>query len=965
MHQKTIKNHHKYRYLGSASALAFALTMIAPTQSAFAADGEATLEEVIVTGSRIRQDPLKAKSPVQILTSDDIKESGQVSVADFLQRLPISGSANNRSNNSSGNLGFPPDGSGIGAGSSQIDLRNLTAKRVLVLVDGKRWIRGSSASGVSGAVDLNTIPVGIIKTIEVLQDGASVIYGSDAIAGVVNIKTRDDYDGFRGSAYYGLYEQGDGNTQEYDLSFGAKSDRGRLIVDLSYTKQGAVEARDRAISAFAIPIENLGASSGTPQGRFLFQDGSNLDGLNITPNVGTGPIPTFDPLNPTGPNSDYHNFTINDRFNFSPFNKLLTPSERVNVFIKGEYDITDDITYRAIASFNNRQSVSQAAPEPLFLGPDAGAGFWLDNIVIPANQPFNPFGVQLDASNIVFFGRRPIEAGPRIFEQNVDTWYISNTLDGSVKFGKRNFFWDVTATFAQNQASQVKHGAFNARRISDALGDPDACAAIPGCVPLNFFGGAGTITREMLDFITFTQKDQSRQELFNLLANVSGEVADLPAGPVGIAFGVEYREEIGSFTPDSVVSGGETAGVPASPTAGRVEATEFYGEINIPVLSDMDFVKSFDVNAAVRYSDYNTSGSSTVFKFGAVWQINDDLTFRGNWSEGFRAPNIGELFNTGSRFDSTITDPCDTVANTSVPANCATLGVPADHQQPNSQISVTTGGNPNLTPETSKTFTLGVTYSPADFAESMGLAGITFEVNYYDISVDDTIQAPNASDVLEGCVATLNPLFCDNVTRTGSGTVTRIDGILTNIAGIDTNGLDWSITAETQEGDWGQIRVKWVNTHLFNYTESVLGIDGVPIITERSGTELGSPERAFVKFKSSLFMDWTRNEFTVGLTGRYISGVDEGCGGTTGDFGFFQNCSNGEDGNRLDSVFYADAQFTYTPEALQENVSFTIGVQNFLDETTPLCTTCDLNNFDGTIHQIPGRFFFGRISFKL
>ncbi len=961
----TKRNRLKQRYLGSASAIVFGLMLLTPAQGVFAADEEATLEEVIVTGSRIRQDPLKAKSPVQILTSDDITESGQVSVADFLQRLPISGSANNRSNNSSGNLGFPPDGSGIGAGSSQIDLRNLSAKRVLVLVDGKRWIRGSSASGVSGAVDLNTIPVGIIKSIEVLQDGASVIYGSDAIAGVVNIKTRDDYDGFRGSAYYGLYEDGDGDTQEYDLSFGAQSDKGRIIIDLSYTSQGAVEAKDREISAFAIPIENLGASSGTPQGRFLFQDGSNLDGLNITPNDGTGPIPTFDPLDPTGPTSDFHDFTINDRFNWQPFNKLLTPSERVNVFIKGEYDLTEDITYRAIASFNNRQSVSQAAPEPLFLGPDAGAGFWLDNIVVPANQPFNPFGVQLDSSNIVFFGRRPIEAGPRIFEQNVDTWYVSNSLDGTIKFDDKSFFWDVTATFSQNQASQIKHGAFNARRISDALGDPDACAAIPGCVPLNFFGGAGTITPEMLDFITFTQKDESRQELFNLLANVSGEVVELPAGPIGVAFGIEYREEIGSFTPDSVVSSGETAGVPASPTAGRIEATELYGEINIPVIGDMDFVKSFDVNAAVRYSDYNTSGSSTVFKAGAVWQVNDEFTFRGNWSEGFRAPNIGELFNTGSRFDSTITDPCDTVANTSVPANCATLGVPDDHQQPNPQISVTTGGNPNLTPETSKTFTFGATYSPAAFAESMGLAGITFEVNYYDISVDDTIQAPNASDVLEGCVATLNPLFCDNVTRTATGTVTRIDGILTNIAGIDTNGLDWSITAETQEAEWGQIRFKWVNTHLFNYTESVLGIDGVPIITERSGTELGSPERAFVKFKSSLFLDWTRNEWTVGFTGRYISGVDEDCGGTTGDFGFFENCSSGEAGNRLDSVFYADAQFTFTPEFLEENVSFTFGVQNFLDEDTPLCTTCDLNNFDGTIHQIPGRFFYGRIAFKL
>lgn len=962
MQHFTPTRHRKLTTMIGASTLIMS-SMVGFHTPAFAADDD-TLEEVVVTGSRIRQNPLEAKSPVQILSAESIRQSGQVSVADFLQRLPISGSANNRSNNSSGNLGFPPDGSGIGAGSSQIDLRNLTAKRVLVLVDGKRWIRGSSASGVSGAVDLNTIPVGIIQSIEVLQDGASVIYGSDAIAGVVNIKTRDDYEGFRASAYYGLYEQGDGETHEYDVSFGAKTDRSRIILDVSYTKQGAVEARDREISAFAIPIENLGASSGTPQGRFLFQEGSNLDGLNITPNDGTGPVPTFDPLDPTGPTSDYHNFTLADRFNYSPFNKLLTPSERISVFVKAEYDLTEEITYRMVASFNNRRSVSQAAPEPLFLGPDAGAGFWLDNIEVPADHPFNPFGVQLDSSNIIFFGRRPIEAGPRVFTQNVDTWFISNTLDGEIDMGERKWYWDTTATFGQNQASQVKNGAFNARKINTALGDPAVCATIPGCTPFNYFGGLGTITQPMLDYITFVQKDESRQKLLNITANITGEIYDLPAGPVGVAFGYEFRKETGSFEPDSVVSGGETAGVPASPTSGQVRANEFYGEINIPVLGDMAMVKKLSLDAAFRVSDYNTSGSSTVFKVGAVWQVNDDLTFRGNWTEGFRAPNIGELFNTGSRFDSSITDPCDSVANVTVHPNCAALGVPADHQQPNAQISVTTGGNPGLTPETSKTYTFGTTYSPANLADSMGLAGITFEVNYYDISMKDTIQAPNASDVLQGCVATLNPLFCDNVIRSASGTVTRIDGILTNIAGIETNGLDWSITAETEMRDWGQLRFKWVNTHLLNYTETTPGIDGVPVVVERAGTELGSPERAYSKFKSSLFMDWTLGQWNAGLTGRYIKGVDEACGGTIGGFGFFEHCSDGEDGNRLDSVVYADAQVTFAPESMDDQMAVTLGVQNFLNKKPPLCTSCDLNNFDGTVHQIPGRFFYARLTFK-
>jgi len=939
---------------------AFAISATAPTIAQNTEQAE--FEEVVVTGSRIRQNPLDAQNPIQILTAEDIDQSGQIAIGDFLQRLPISGSAINRANNASGNLGFPPDGSGIGAGASQVDLRNLGSTRVLVLVDGKRWVRGSSASGVSGAVDLNTIPTGIIKSVEVLQDGASTIYGSDAIAGVVNIITRDDYDGIQASAYYGLYDEGDGKSQEYDISWGASNERSRILFDISYTEQGSVEAKDREISAFAIPIENKGASSGTPQGRFVFNNNFG----SITPNNGTGPIPNFDPTDPTGPNSDYHAFTLDDRFNYSPFNKLLTPSERVNIFLKAEYDVTDTITLRTKAAYNNRRSVSQAAPEPLFFGVDAGAGFWMDNIVIPVDQAYNPFGIELNPTTFAFGGRRPVEQGPRIFTQNVDTYVVSGTLDGEVDFGDRKWFWDVNTTWAKTQASQVKNGAFNARKINTALGDPAQCAADPACVPLNIFGGEGSITQEMLDYITFTQKDQSRNELFDVSANLAGEIIDLPAGALGVAIGWEYRKEKGNFIPDNVVSAGETAGIPASPTVGEISVKEFYGEINVPLLADMDFVKYWNLTAAVRNSDYSTSGSNTVFKIGSAWQVNDDLTFRANWSEGFRAPHIGELFNSGSRFDSSIIDPCDVVANPDgVSANCATLGVPADHQQPGAQISVSTGGNPRLTPETAETWTAGMTFSPSNLADSMGLDGITFEINYYNIKMENVIQAPNAAEVLQNCVSTLSPVFCDNVDRSSSGVVRRIDGILTNIAAINTDGIDWSITLETRPADWGQLRFRWNNSHLFSYEEGALNASNTIEFIERAGTELGSPEKAYVKFKSSVFVDWTLDQWNVGLSGRYIGSFDEACAGTTGAFGFTDNCSNGADGNKIGSVFYTDLAITYSPEFFDGESAITFGVQNLLDQGTPICFSCDLNNFDGTVHQIPGRFFYGRVSFKM
>ncbi len=948
--------------LASVALASLTLADIAVAQTT---DTNDDVEEVVVTGSRIRQNPLEAKSPVQILSAEDIEQSGQISIADFLQRLPIAGSAINRTNNSSGNLGFPPDGSGIGAGASEIDLRYLSSKRVLVLVDGRRWVRGSSASGVSGAVDLNTIPVGAIKSVEVLQDGASTIYGSDAIAGVINIKTSDNYDGFNASAYYGVYDEGDGGSQEYDVSWGAHTDRGRIFIDVSYTKQGAVEAGDREISAYPIAGVMNGASSGTPQGRFVFVNPGDGEVVSITPNNGAGLVPTFDPANPTG--ADFHGFAFEDRFNWQPFNKLVTPNERVNMFLKGEYDVTDNITYRVTAAYNNRRSVSQAAPEPLFFGPDGGGGFWMENVAIPASHPFNPIGVDLDSSNIIFFGRRPLEAGQRRFVQNVDTWYISNTVDGSFDMGDNKWYWDVNAIWAQNQANQRKTGAFNSRKLATALGDPAVCASIPGCVPINIFGGQGpdgngSLTRAMLDYVTFVQKDESRVKMFDISANISGEVFQMPAGGVGVALGYNYREEEGSFVPDSVVSSGETAGVPASPTAGEIHVKEIYGEVNVPLLSDVGFAKRLGLTGAFRTSDYNVSGSTTVFKIGTAWQVNDDLTLRANWSEGFRAPNIGELFNTGSRFDASITDPCDD-GDGVVPANCAALGVPPGFSQINPQLSVTTGGNRDLLPEEAETWTAGFTWSSDNVADSMGLELFTVEANYYNIKMTNAIKAPDAGEVLERCVNTLDPVACGAITRTATGTIIRIEGVLQNIAGIKTDGFDWSISANTNVESWGQLRLKWVNSHLFKYDETVPTADGF-VTNKRAGTELGSPERAFVKWKSSFFVDWTKDDWNAGVTFRYVEGITEQCTGLVSDFGFNNLCSTPTT-NEIPSRFYMDAQFGWSPEMLDGRTTFTVGIQNLLNTSTPICFSCDLNSFDGTLHPIPGRFFYGRVTFKM
>ena len=928
-------------------------------------DAEAgELEEVIITGSRIRQNPVDVRSPVQFHDEEEMDLTSSISAADYLQRLPITGSSINRLNNSSGNLGFPPDGAGIGAGAAEIDLRNLGAKRTLVLVDGRRWVRGSSASGVSGAVDIHTIPNNAIKSVEILMDGASAVYGSDAIAGVVNIITHDDYSGFKATAYYGGFEDGDGESAEIDVRWGAESERLRVFMDVSFTDQQEVFAGDRSISKYAITGFPYGLSSGTPEGRVVFTDpriGETLSVTSYTVN------PFYDPNCWTGASvsgcDDFQSFTLEDRFNWPPYNYLLTPNQRLSLFAKTEYDLTANTMFRFTASYNNRESTSQAAPEPLFFGPDGGGGPWLENIFWPADHPHNPFGVDLGPDEIIFTGRRPIEAGPRIFDQNVDTYLLSAGLDGSFDIGGSTIYWDLTGIMSENNADQVKQGAFNARNIFLALGPNDVCASTPGCVPFNWIG-PGSMTQEMLDFVTFTQKDQSTQEMKDLTLNFTGEFPGLAAGAIGWAAGFEHREEDGEFIPDSVVSRNETAGVPASPTVGGFEVDEFYAEVILPLWTGNNFQR-FELSGAARYSDYDLFDSDTVFSFGANFAPTENLVFRANFAEGFRAPNIGELFNTGSRFDASVSDPCSNAAP-ELEANCAALGVPPGYVTPNPQTSVTTGGNPNLTPETSDTYTAGFSWDLPFFQDSQSVDGLLFELNYYKIEIENAIQPPDAQDVLDRCVETLDPFFCDNVTRTANGTITRIDGILQNIGGIDTSGIDWKFEWHTGTSGLGQFRVQWLNTHLLEYTESVPGPDGF-IDVDREGTELGSPERGFPEWKSTLNIDWLYDTWSARLAFRYIDSMDEQCVGLVADFELQDDfCSSGAAGNKIGSSLWTDVQATWSPDFGKDGRwSFTLGVDNLLEEDIPVCYSCDLNSFDGTLYPIPGRFWYGRIVYAI
>ena len=949
------------------------------TAAAQNANADQAVEEVVVTGSRIRRDPLSQAAAIMDIGAEKLDQSGFTNLGDALQNLPITGSAPNSQFNVPGNSGFPQDGAGIGAGGVQLSLRNLEAKRTLILVDGKRWIAGASASGVPSTVDLNTLPANMIKRIEVLQDGASAIYGSDAIGGVVNVITNSDFEGFKFDTQYGEYlSEGDGASSEISLLWGGGNDTTHFVVSAAYHNEGEIQTADRAVSAFpnanGTSCADGGCSSFTPQARIIF--GPNFaGGADITLNDGVLNdgglnIPVFDPNNPFA--DDFHEFSTADRFNFNGpgYNFIRTPNERINLYASVNHELTDNLRLVTRASYTNRQSATKAAPEPLCLGNDCGNAI-NDNFFISALNPYNPFGVDLSVAlgTMDFFGRRPLESGPRRFFQDINTYMLSVGLEGEFEAGSRTMYWDLTGSYGDNRGFQEKYGAHNAAKLQVAMGDPAVCDATPNCVPFNFFGGQGpngegSITQEMLDFVGYVQRDFSEQTLEDFAFNITGDIASLPAGDMAFAAGVEYREHAGSYRPDPIAARGETAGIPAGATAGAFDVTEFYGELVIPLLSGSAGADLLEVSLAARASDYSTSGSESTYKAGVLWRPIEELSARATISSGFRAPGIGELFGGAAREDFTFLDPCADVLGTILDAdggradttgpqpqniidNCATLLVGPGLAQTNPQLSSVSQGNSSLVAETSDNWSAGLVWSPA-FADNVDwIEGITASIDFYNVEIDDAVQGLDPGQVITACVETLDPFFCDSVPRNVAGRIGLVDNQLQNIGAIEASGFDLMLNYVGPDTRMGQFNVTVNATHLDEYIERTANPDGSVDITDLTGTHTNETfARAFPDWRAVTSVDWVLDRWSANLAFRWTDSLII------------------DDGSELDSAMFTDLQVRYNPEIMNEALTIALGFNNLFDEDPPACDDCGGPGVSIVLHDIPGTVAYLRVTYQ-
>lgn len=901
-------------------AVVVALIAGAATSVTAQAQEATNLDRISVTGSRIKSTDIETSQPVLSLTRADIEKQGVTSVADILQRVAANGAALNRTFNNGGD------------GSAGVSLRNLGAERTLVLVNGRRW-----TTGLDGSVDLNTIPTAMIERIDVLKDGASTIYGSDAIAGVVNIITKQNFDGAEANFYKGQYSAGDGEREAADFTIGTTTDRASLVLGVSYVNEKEVMAGDRKISAGGPPFFGGQSSTGIP-GSYIRNDERYV--------IVNGVETPFD--------SNVHGY------NTSPDNYLLTPNERTSLFATGSYNVTDNITFRTEAMYNERKSEQLLAAMPV------------TGRRLSASSMYNPYGVDLTGVN-----RRFNETGGRSFNQNVKNWHFYGGFEGFFEFADRNFDWDVGYRYDKTDQNDLTYGLFNVQRLNEAYG-PSAIrdgqavcltaggAVIPGCVPMNPLGGLGSISQEALDYASFTAHDSASLVSKSYYANISGEIVQLPAGALGFAAGYEGRKESGQFDPDAFIAAGLSTGNGAAPTKGSYDLDEFFLELSIPILADLPGAKLLDFSVASRYSKYSNFGNTTNNKFGFRWKPIDDLMVRGNYSEGFRAPSINNLYRGDADSFETYADPCSASSGRrtgAVAAQCAAEGVPANFQQPgagsgaNKQTpeAFTWKSNPDLKPETSTSKTLGLVWSPS-FVQ-----GLNVTLDWWQIKIEDAITRPAIQDIMDRCYGGSpqeQAAYCGLITRdpnygtaTQRYTITNVDMPLQNLSSYKVEGWDLGILYKLPETSFGQFTISLDGTYLSKWdTKSTedAALDG------RAGRYLD--QDPYWRVRSNLYVDWSYGDFGVNYGLRYKSGMTEDCPfDPVADSDLVGYCSDGQNGkNHMGATTYHDIQFRYnTPW----KGTIMVGLNNVWDKDPPVSYSTSYNMFDPQ-YDLPGRYMY-------
>ena len=915
-------------------------------------------EELVVTGSRLRRADLNTPAPVTTLDRQKIEQAGRASIGEILQSLPSQSNAINVQFNNGGN------------GATRINLRGLDVERTLVLLNGRRFVAGGD--GADAAVDLNAIPLSIIERIEVLKDGASAVYGSDAIGGVVNIITRRDFSGVETSLYTGAGQHG-GLIYQISATAGEVTDKAGILFSFEYFNQGELFADKRGFSnpdsdfAFQTFERTSLGSTAPPQGYIGDQGegGGNAAWQTLVDAVPSGGDLIFynDPTTGWRPfrNTGTSDIGEGDQYNYQPENYLLTPQERYNIFALGHYSILPKVRGYFEGSYTNRRSDQLLAPTPLFT--------ISEGITVSGQNIYNPF-----ERDFVDVRRRMVEASNRRFFQDIDTYRAVLGLDGGLPEGLGRFSewnWDAHFVYGRTEGTNINEGRFVLSRVVNALGpsfvDDSGVATcgtrdnpIAGCVPLDLFGGAGSITPEMLNYISYdgTARGFSEQQIFGF--DINGPVFSILDRDVGLALGYQHRREEGGFLPDPLTAAGDTTGNKQESTQGDYNVNAAYAELALPIVLDLPGIEIIELSAAGRWVDFSSFGSELTWKFGARWQLLEHVALRGTASRSFRAPSVDELFAGQEDDFPTDTDPCDEsgTLDAVTRANCLEDGIitadPNDRPftDTRTQLRARVGGNPDLDAESAETFTGGIVITPRFGKWSEGLS---LTVDYWTIKIENSIQQVGSGVLLANCYSRTDRQNCGLIQRDpNTNLITNIIDIETNIGSAETAGVDFGLVYRIPT-DFGRFGITFDATYLQKYDETQADgtvIEGAGVYDLAENKDGG----VFARFRFNSSFLYNIANFGAGLNVNYVGPFREcDANDCQVDNPFFRN---------VESWASVDIFASYRISSPLGLTSLAGGINNVGDTEPPFIDNVNSTgmNSDSSSYDYLGRYFYFRLS---
>lgn len=996
---------------------------VVPTAASSQTDSTGNKDEIVITGSRIARPNLASPNPITSVQGEEFFRSGQVSIGDQLNQLPQLASTFSQSN-STRFLGT--------AGLNLLDLRDLGTQRTLVLVNGRRHVAGDILnSGTS--VDTNTIPTDLIERVDVVTGGESAVYGSDAIAGVVNFVLKDHFEGLQARAQSGISTYGDGGAQFVSLLGGKNfgDGRGNIAVNLEYAHQDQYFGTGRPYlnSQRSFITVNPDGTAGNPE-NVLYNDVRSASysetgiirfGGNALLNGGIGPngvryyvpyqftpdgnlVPVTGQRVGYGPNGSFiggngSNFRSGDQMQLQP--RL----DRFNASLVGHYTFSDAFEPFVEATYSRTTVFGSGGSGPAFINGgvfgDPREALRLDNpylsdqaraTIIANFLAANPARVITGATT--FNVREILEGlGSRAELSHRDTYRVVGGIRGTFN---GNWRYELSANYGEFKEQTNIQGNLNIQRfllandpvrngsgqiVCRAQVDPNAAIGyidqgatlahdVAACVPINVFGGQ--FTQAQKAYLLQDTVATGKISQFDVSGFVSGDLRQLfslPGGPIGFSIGGEYRRETNYYNQDPLVQQGYTF-YNSIPTfnAPAMIVKEAYGEVRVPLLKDIPFIKELTLTGAVRVSDYNTqAGTVWSYNGSAIWRPVSDLTLRASYARAVRAPNLGELYTPAGTNYQLITDPCsaDNITKGSNPsnrqANCAAAGRPAGYNfQYSNSLRYLSGGNPNLKAEKSDSYTVGGVFQPH------WVPGLSITVDYYNIKVKQAIASVDAQTIINQCydLPNLSNQFCGLFSRAGASGGPNgeipfqiLEGSLlsagVNFGLLRARGIDAEVAYNRQIGGYGTLSLRGNYTHVIqrdDFTDPTR-----PDYITRNRGNLGTPIDRF-----KLNADFKTGPFTLGYTLRWYGRQ------YVGDYSYY----NPLNGNQPTDPYYAN--YKYYPVVAYHDVrlsadinnrfNFYVGVTNIGNKHPPLDLT-GLGAGSGQ-YDILGRFFFSGISGK-